>query len=67
MEQKKKIAEMTKEERAAYQREWYAKKLANNASKTLHLEIHNCTPELEQAIIAAITQERVSYEPKESK
>lgn len=65
--EKKKIKDMTKEERAAYQREWYAKKLANNASKTLHLEIHNCTPELEQAIIAAITQGRVSDEPKESK
>ena len=54
--EKKKIKDMTREERAEYQREWYKSRVSQNESKTLHLEIHNCTPELEQAILAAIKE-----------
>lgn len=54
--EKKKIKDMSREERAEYQREWYKSKVALKESKTLHLEIHNCTPELEQAILAAMKE-----------
>lgn len=53
----KKIKDMTKEERAAYQREWYAKKTAN-ATPDLILHIHNCSDELKNAIIDAIKESK---------
>lgn len=55
MEQKKKIADMTKEERAAYQRDWYNKKVGKApVTQTLHLEIHNAPDELIKAIMNAL-------------
>lgn len=53
---KKKISEMTKEERAAYQREWYAKR-SKDAPQALTLTIVNCPDDLKQAILAVVAQE----------
>lgn len=59
MEQKKKIAEMSKEERAAYQRDWYNRKVGKApASQTLNITIHNCPDDLKQAILNAISESK---------
>lgn len=55
--EKKKISEMTKEERATYQREWYAKKTAK-ANPDLHITIANCPDDLKLAILAAIKESK---------
>jgi hypothetical protein len=55
--EKKKIKEMTKEERAEYQREWYAKKTAKS-NPDLHITIANCPDDLRDAIIAAIKESK---------
>ncbi len=54
----KKIKDMTKEERAAYQREWYKSNKQKRDSGTLHLEIHNCPEDLRLAILAAIKESK---------
>lgn len=54
--EKKKISQMTKEERAAYQREWYAKR-SKDAPQALTLTIVNCPDILKQAILAVMAQE----------
>lgn len=53
--EKKKIKDMTKEERAEYQRNWFAKKTAK-ANPDLHITIHNCPEDLKLAIIAAVRE-----------
>lgn len=59
MEQKKKIAEMSKEERAAYQRDWYNRKVGKApVSQTLNITIHNCPDDLKQAILNAISESK---------
>lgn len=50
----KKIKDMTKEERAAYQREWYAKKVSNKSSHDLIVHIHNCPDDLKNAFLSAL-------------
>jgi len=57
MEQKKKIKDMTREEKAEYHRNWYAKKL-QKANPDLHITIHNCPEDLKLAIIAAIKESK---------
>ena len=52
----KAIKDMTKEERAAYQREWYAKR-RKDAPQALTLTIMNCPDDLKQAILAVMAQE----------
>lgn len=49
----KKISEMTPEERAAYQRDWYSKKIASK-SAPLVITINNCPDDLRAAILEAI-------------
>lgn len=52
----KKIKDMSAEERAEYQRNWYAQKLASK-NAPLVITINNCTDELRLAIIDAIRGE----------
>lgn len=52
---KKKIKEMTPEERAEYQRNWYSKKVGSKTAPVV-IEIHNCSDELRDAIINAIKE-----------
>lgn len=49
-----KLKDMTAEQKAEYHRNWRAKRKQEVSGEILHLEIHNCTPELQQAIIDAI-------------
>ena len=56
MKQHKSIKDMSKEERAAYQREWYAKR-RKDAPQALTLTIVNCPDDLKQAILAVVAQE----------
>lgn len=56
MKQHKLIKDMSKEERAAYQREWYAKR-SKDAPQALTLTIVNCPDDLKQAILAVMAQE----------
>jgi hypothetical protein len=57
-EMKTKIKDMTPSQRAQYQKEWYARKIAKTAEQTLHIEIKNCTPELMDAILSAIKESK---------
>lgn len=57
MNTRKKIKDMTKEERAAYQREWYAKQ-TGKATQDLVLHIHNCPDDLKNAILEAIKESK---------
>lgn len=52
----KKIKEMTKEERKAYQREWYANKVASNSNKTVSVTIHNVSDEFMQLLLTAMKE-----------
>lgn len=55
--EKKKIKDMTKAERAEYQRNWFAKK-TSKANPDLHITIANCPDDLKLAILAAIKESK---------
>lgn len=58
MNTKTKLKDMTPEQKAQYHRDWRAKRKQEVSGEILHLEIHNCTPELHQAIINAIKESK---------
>lgn len=55
--ERKKIADMTKEERAAYQAEWYRNHV-KGVGQTIKIELHDCPPSLVEALIGAIKGEK---------
>ena len=54
----KKIKDMTPEERNEYNRRKYNERVKGSTIKELRLTIMNCTPELEEAILAAIRESK---------
>ena len=57
MTEKKKIKDMTPEERAEYQRDWYARK-TSKVSQPINITIHNCPQDLMDAILNAIKESK---------
>lgn len=58
MKTKKLIKDMTPEERAEYQREWYAKRQAKAENNSVTLTIVNCPDDLKQAIMSFIQESK---------
>ena len=58
MKTKKLIKDMTPEERAAYQREWYAKRQEKANSNSVTLTIMNCPDDLKQAIMSFLQESK---------